>query len=307
MTKWVFSASFLVLFSFLTGSASAAATASDSLKRPSGTEVFLLDLTQEGNSISVSNPRNITNRVGYDNQPSFSSNGRYVFYTAMLEGQTDIFRYNISNQEIEQMTNTPESEYSPQMMPDKEHFSVVMVEKDSTQRLWSYPVDGSKRHLINKKMENIGYYCWIGVNNFAYFLIGKKFNSLMTATMFAKEPHHIVDWIGRCMHKIPGESYVSFVDKKQKEQWFIAKFNMYNGDLQKVIKTLPNSEDYDWTADGTLIMGSGQSLYKYKPGLDDDWVKIADLTLAGGNITRLAVDPQGKYIAIVIDEVIVEP
>jgi hypothetical protein len=60
-----------------------------------------------------------------------------------------------------------------------------------------------------------------------------------------------------------------------------------------------------WTPDGTLIMGSGDRLYKLKPGVDKTWVEFASLKpfeLTG--ITRLAISPLGNKIAIVVDEII---
>ena len=64
--------------------------------------------------------------------------------------------------------------------------------------------------------------------------------------------------------------------------------------------TLEGSEDFAWTPDGTLLMGSGASLYHYKPGTDATWVLLADFSTLGiKQITRLAIDKQGKTLAFV--------
>src|SRR5205085_7470855 len=81
---------------------------------------------------------NITNRAGYDNQPSFV--GSTIYYTSQRAGQTDIYRYEDGR--TVQVTATPESEYSAALTPDAKAITVVRVERDSTQRLWRFPLDG---------------------------------------------------------------------------------------------------------------------------------------------------------------------
>ena len=60
------------------------------------TDIWLLDVKSIGDSIVLSNPSNITNRVGYDNQPTFSPKGDYILYTSIRdEKQSDIFKYDL--------------------------------------------------------------------------------------------------------------------------------------------------------------------------------------------------------------------
>ena len=83
-----------------------------------GTDIFVGRLSLSGGQIVVSQLRNATNRNGYDNQPSFDPTGAFVLYTSgRPDGQTEIFRYDIAAGGSENVTNTPESEYSPTPMP----------------------------------------------------------------------------------------------------------------------------------------------------------------------------------------------
>ncbi len=62
---------------------------------PPDADIFLIDLTYKNQAIQVGKPINITQRKGYDNQPSFTPNGKSVLYTSMREdGQTDIYRFD---------------------------------------------------------------------------------------------------------------------------------------------------------------------------------------------------------------------
>jgi hypothetical protein len=49
-------------------------------------------------------------------------------------------------------------------------------------------------------------------------------------------------------------------------------------------------------------MGRGAKLFAWDPALGEEWLEVADLSAAGiGEITRLAVSPQGDRIALVAE------
>src|SRR3989304_1572957 len=106
------------------------------------TDIWLLDIKDSAEQISFHHPVNITNRKGYDNQPVFSPNGKYILYSSQPDSgcATDIYKYDLKTKTITQFTKTQTSEYSPTFMPDGKNISVVMVEKDSVQRLWKFPL-----------------------------------------------------------------------------------------------------------------------------------------------------------------------
>src|SRR5262245_48538340 len=102
---------------------------------PPDTEIFLATLSTANDPPAILRPVNITNRPGYVTQPSFTPDGRSVLFTSMRGGtQTDIYRYDIAPRAVVRVTDTPESEYSPTVTPDRAHISVIRVEPDGTQR-----------------------------------------------------------------------------------------------------------------------------------------------------------------------------
>ena len=59
------------------------------LPAQTGSDVFLLDLEVTAKEIVLGTPRNISNTIGYDNQPSFY-NDDIVLFSSTRNGQTDI-------------------------------------------------------------------------------------------------------------------------------------------------------------------------------------------------------------------------
>src|SRR5262249_33319458 len=107
------------------------------------TDIYLAPLSIQNGRPVIGAPVNLTNRPGYDNQPSFKPDSRSILYTSTREdGPSDIYRVDIASKAITRVTATPESEYSATVMPGGKRFSVIRVEHDSTQRLWSFALDG---------------------------------------------------------------------------------------------------------------------------------------------------------------------
>jgi hypothetical protein len=136
------------------------------------TDIWLLDLHLNKDSMSVTKPENVTARKGYDNQPAFSPGGDYILYTSIRdEKQSDIFKYGLKSKQTTQFCNTPTSEYSATFMPDGKNISVVMVDMDSVQGLWKFPKEGGKAELVLKETDSIGYHCWIDERSLALVMI----------------------------------------------------------------------------------------------------------------------------------------
>lgn len=268
---------------------------------PPDTELFLVDLTRSGQALQVGSPRNITQRKGYDNQPSFTPDGRAVLYTSAREdGQTDIYRYDLRQQTNTPLTRTPESEYSPTVTPDRNYFSVIRVEKDQTQRLWKFPISGAGNPvLVLGNVKPVGYHCWLTPDSLALFILGKP-NSLQLARVSTGDTVRLAGNIGRSLHNVPGKKAVSFVHKRTTTDWTISQLDRQTRQISPMVPTLPGSEDFVWTPDGTLLMGQGAALYQCRPGNGTGWTKLADFSAAGiTQITRLAIDPRGKTLVFV--------
>ncbi|MFD2934510.1 TolB family protein [Spirosoma flavum] len=268
---------------------------------PPDADIFLVDLSLKSQPVQVGKPVNSTQRKGYDNQPSFTPDGTGLLYTSMREdGQTDIYKYDLQQKTTTQLTQTPESEYSPTVTPDQAYFSVIRVEKDKTQRLWKFPIAGTgEPTLVLEKVKPVGYHCWLTADWLALFILGTP-NSLQLAHVKTGDTTRIEGSIGRCLLKIPGKNALSFVHKRTPTDWEIKQLDLQTLQITSIGRTLTGSEDFVWTPDGTLLMCQGTALYQLNPSRSPDWTQLADFSSVGiKQLTRMAIDPEGKKLALV--------
>jgi dipeptidyl aminopeptidase/acylaminoacyl peptidase len=264
---------------------------------PPASDIFIIDLKSEG-KLKLGQPVKITNWVGYNNQPSFVPDGQSILYTSIRDKQADIYRYDIRAATTTQVTNTPESEYSPTLMPDGKSISVVRVEADGTQRLWRFPVAGGTPSLILEKIKPVGYHLWIDDHTLALFILGKP-NTLQIVDARTEKAETVAENPGRILRRVPHEDKFSFVHKVSDQEWLIRTVDLKTRNITTFIKTLPGVEDYAWTPAGVLLMANGAKLFARKKS-DWAWVEIADFSNAGlKSITRIAVSPKGDRIAVV--------
>ena len=271
---------------------------------PPSSNIFVADLTIGNGKMTVGKPINITNRDGYNNQPSFMPDGKSLLYTSQREDkQSDIYRYDLAKGTEVNVTNTKESEYSPTLMPDGKNISVIRVEADQTQRLWSFPLAGGQPSLVVEKIKPVGYHAWIDANNLALFVLGSP-STLQLYNMKTQQAETVASDIGRSLFKIPGQMKVSFTHKIAGNQWEINELDLKTRKISEITTTHPGSEYYAWTPSGILLTANNAKLFKFKPGTDSEWQEIADLSGLGlKGITRIAVSPSGDKIALVADRV----
>ena len=262
------------------------------------TEIYLAPLSASAGRLVVGTPTNVTNNSGYDNQPSFLPDSRAFLFTSVRgDGQTDIYRYDVASKSTSRITSTTESEYSATVMPGGRRFSVIRVEQDSTQRLWSFALDGTDPRLVLEAIKPVGYHAWLDDNHLALFVLGSP-NALVYATVSPPKYDTLARGIGRSLSRLPkgpGFSFTQTVDSAQRVRTLSG-----SGATPNDLVSLPRrSQDYAWLPDGTLVTGSGSKLMTWQSGAAA-LADVIDLGASGvRDITRLAVSPDGKWLAIV--------
>jgi hypothetical protein len=269
---------------------------------PPASDICIANLTKQKGELKPGEPQKITTFAGYNNQPFFLPDGRGVLYTSIINGQADIYRYDIRSGTTSQVTNTPESEYSPTLMPDGKNISVVRVEADGTQRLWKFPLAGGAPSLILENIKPVGYHWWLDKNTVALFILGAagKPHTLQIADVSTGKTEMVAENPGRILRRIPNQNKLSFVHKVSDQEWLIKALDLKTKQISTLLRTRPGSEDYAWTPDGALLMAKDAKIFKWKPITDKDWIEIADLSGYGWkSLTRIAISSKGDRIAIV--------
>ncbi|HEY7569531.1 MAG TPA: hypothetical protein VH762_18255 [Gemmatimonadaceae bacterium] len=274
---------------------------------PPGTDIYLTRLVRSGGRLTIGAVRNITRRVGYDNQPAFSLDNRTLYYTSNRgDGQSDIWKVDLTSYRHSQVTRTPESEYSAAVTPDKRALSVVRVERDSTQRLWRFPLGGGRPCLVIDKVKPVGYYAWANDSIVAMFVLGRP-ATLQVGNIDALRVDTIASSIGRSLHRIPSSSRISFVDKTDSTQWWVRSLDPATLQHTQLAPLPPAVEDYAWTPRGELITSDGKgTIMVWQPNAAQPnyaiWHAIGGLdSTVAGKVTRLAVSPNGTWLAIVAE------
>jgi WD40 repeat protein len=271
------------------------------------TDIFLARLIRGDGRLTLGAVRNVTRRSGYDNQPAFAGDSRTLYFTSNRgDGQTDIWQLDVTTLRERRLTRTPESEYSAAVTPDGRSVSVVRVERDSTQRLWRFPLGGGRPCLVLERARPVGYYAWANDSTVAMFVLGRP-ASLQLGHVDAGRVDSVALSIGRSLHRIPTSERISFVDKSDSTLWWIRSLDPVSREITPLAPLPRAVEDYAWTPRGELITSDGNgTLLAWQPNRAQPnfaiWRAIGaiDSTVAR-RVTRLAVSPNGRWIAIVAE------
>lgn len=270
------------------------------------TEIYLFDLKKTDSTYILSNPINISDNEGYDNQPSFTEDGLAVLFASNRNGQTDIARYDITEGYRNWITNTEVNEYSPTpYYGKKKYFTCVRFENED-QLLYKYSYRGKEPEVLIPNLK-VGYYVWFDKNIVITFVLGDDTETLQVSNFKYKIKYPIEQNIGRSLNRVPnpfsnGINKISYISKSHGTPE-IYEIDPLLSESKYLVDTVEGSEDLAWTIEGAILMGKDDKIYKFQPGMDKEWKSIwieSDLPLK--NITRLAISPKGNKIAVVVNE-----
>ena len=265
------------------------------------TEIFLLDLKIEPNSMQVSNGSNVTARPGYDNQPYFTKNSETFLFSRDDGEQTDIYEYDIAKQKATRLTQSDNTEFSPTPFPDNTKVAFVT---DRSNSIWF----ASRDDLDNPKWvfaknpihEPIGYFSWN--HDTGYILYWSQYGFSVTLAHESKAEVHYVSGnaIPSTPHIIPGTDKFSFVHRQARGDAWIKEFDPASKAIRPLTPIVGSNANYAWAPDGSIVMIEGSTLYRWQENGAATWQKISDLSSQGiSSATRVAISPNGKRMAIV--------
>ena len=256
------------------------------------TEVYLLDLTQDSPT-----PINISHNPDYDNQPSFWDND-HLLYTRTRARQTDIVRYKLNSKKTEWLCDTAQgSEYSPLRIPESKTFSAIRLDTTGLQHLYRYSEDGKSELLFSPL--KIGYHHWVSATILLCTVLVEDHMNLMLVKPNSSNKL-IAEKVGRSLHRIPKTAQLSFIQQIECKS-VLSSFDPTTQNILPLF-TLPEGvQDVSWLPTGILIFGQGNTLFQWDPNTSTGiqvWKKLTGIN----NISRLALSPDGKRLALVGEE-----
>ena len=281
------------------GAETSSSTADTTAATAPSTDIYLASLSGEDGELRIETPHRLTTHAGYDNQPTFTPDGSAVLYTSVRAGQADTYRYTFADSTHRAVTTTPTSEYSP--TPHEGGLSVVRVEEDGTQRLWQFDMEGTGPSLLLPGIQPVGYHAWATPTRVALYVLGDP-ATLQLTELDAEAVDTLARDIGRSLHRVPGQSAtISFTQYTSDSTSSIQLFDTEAIASEPLVETRAGGDFHAWTPDGRVLMADGSALYQYNPDGAAGWQRVADLSPLQG-ITRLAVSPDGRQLALVAAE-----
>lgn len=262
------------------------------------TDLFIIQIEEEVGVKVFGVPKRISVHHGYNNQPSFTRDGRSILFNADPDGNTDIFRHDIEADTTIQVTKTTIGEYSPTPISDDRFVSVV-VEPDGRQRLWAYDISTGASELFVAERDSVGYFDILADGQIAMFVLGSP-PSLRIWNPSTKSERRVDGVPGRSIRKHPSLDGFVFVDTSRPDRNLVVDVDPVTLSRQAIAQLPEGSQDLVFGPDGALYASSGSILYAYSSEADGIWKSVADFRNFGlSNISRMAVSPDGRTIALV--------
>ena len=260
-------------------------------------DVWLFGLKKDKNDqVFVKDSLNITRRKGYDNQPCFSPDEKKIYYVSVREDkQADIYVYDIRKKKTQRLTQSAESEYSPQFNADGINLSVVMVERDSAQRIHVLnAASGLSVKTITE--DSVGYYQYLNKDTVIYYKLTNP-HSLHMYVLSSNEDRWICNQPTRGFKTIYRSKLMYAVKDSNRVDFYIYDFTVQKS---KHFCSYPSlDEDAIWHPTMGLMKSEAAKILRYVPN-KNEWQVYLDLSKHGiKKITRFAFDSTDKKLIVV--------
>lgn len=261
------------------------------------TDVWLFKLKADKNGdLLLQEGFNITNRKGYDNQVSFSNNGKQLYYSSVREdGQADIYLADTKSKKIQQLSHTAESEYSPTPFFDTKLLSTVVVEKDSAQHIHLLSAE-TGLDAAKLSIDSVGYHCFVNEDTVVYFKLTEP-QSLRYYVRSTGENKFIASSPTRSILR-KNRHTIIFATKDSVQTTFY-EYDFLLRKSNVICSVSGVSEDAYYTASHGLLRSDGSKILRYN-STTKDWQVLYELGLFGiTKIARFKLDAEHKQMAVV--------
>ncbi len=265
-------------------------------------EIYILQMSvNDTGGFKFSSPRNMTNSAGYDNQPYFSFDGKFVLYSSNRDGNAEVYKMFPTSGQSTRITFTPYDEFSPSFHPNQSSFSSVQVGKDSLQQVVRFTMKGQVIDTLSSGYVKVGYHNWLNDTTLAVMVLDKPDGGGSLHLLGVRENSfgHVADNIGRCLQPMPLRTSVLYIDKAD-PKWPVIEYNFKTQKKSVFGYAMAGNEDFAVTADLKLLCVSGHTIYQLSPQVSKtEWKAIEQLPAEMPSFYRIAVSPTSNFLALV--------
>lgn len=267
-------------------------------------DIFLFDVSISPAKTELTNCRNVTDAVGYENQPSFVPDSKSFLFSKSDGPQTDIFEYFIESAETKRVTKSKGMEFSPVASPDNKLISYVSDGVGANQSVWQIDRQSPNKPvwvLANQpEREPVGYYCWNRETGF--FLFWSRYGFSIRLLHDSKPLTHYVSGsaVPTTPQQIPQSLCFSFVHRQGNGEVWIKELDPESKSVRPLIKCVGSNSHYGWSPDGSIFMVERDVLFRWSGKEAESWVEVVDLSQFNiKDATRLTISPNGNLMAVV--------
>jgi hypothetical protein len=273
------------------------ATAFETVAQMPETDIWLFQLDVNKNH-QIKKGLNISARKGYDNQPSFSGDGKKLYYTSVQEAsQSDVFMYVLKSKKLKRLTSTTESEYSPTEHLDGKSMCTVTVLKDSSQVLQQLSQKSfSVSNAAIAGIDSVGYFTFLNNDTLIYYVLTNP-HSLRVITVNGEHEHFLAHHPTRGFKAVSRHEILYGVKDSARTVYYLFDFR-----TKEAVKFAVHEgvhEDLFWHPEKGLLISDGQKIKLFRANTNV-WETLYDLSSHGvKKITRFCFSLNGKYLAVV--------
>lgn len=274
------------------------------------TDIFVGRIAAFASRPVVGQLENVTNRPGYDNQPSFAPFTSAFYYVAEGEtGKTDIRRFDIDSGADEAVfISGDRSEYSPKAV--RGGFISYIQEDPSGEvtRVYKRPADRSAEGAPVADFAPLGYYAWLQNGAALGVYYRSDPGSLYTVEVASGDAKLVRKKIGRTLAMDKTGDHLWFttiVRGGKKPVHRLTRYAPATGEIKEYFDLPREVQDFALTigdddeASGVIVANGASLLSRSLTNTEKDWVVIESLEPYGiRNATRIAISDTG-WIAIV--------
>ncbi|HXU26231.1 MAG TPA: hypothetical protein VN698_03295, partial [Bacteroidia bacterium] len=258
------------------------------------TELFLANVEIKNNLIKVKSAEKISSHKGYNNQPCFINNDDKILFTSDIEsnGKTHICSYGIKSKKTERLSITNTSEYSAALLPNQKDFSVVMVEEDSTQRIWTFDLlKGGNKSCISQQTDSVGYYTWLGKDTILYYKLTTP-HSLHALNIKTNQDVWLCNNPTRSFKKVSSTTFFYVIHEDAQNTIYMFDIRIKKA-TPFAVDNVSANQDYIWHPTLGLLKSEASKIYRYSTETKV-WSELADFSSFGlKKITRFSISDNG--------------